>query len=170
MRSGEFGSLEEMEEWKEIPGYPGYKASSLGRILGKKGKEIGCFKAKYVIIGMGFRNPSICRHQLVAAAFLPPKPFPEAEIDHINRKKHDDRPCNLRWADRYQQMANRDKLSHSSNTHKGVKWLEPNHKFGSVTGRWRGSFQYMNKVYVKHFKTEKEAVDWIQTKRAEVIK
>ena len=92
-----------MEEWRDIPAYPGYMASSLGRILGKKGRVIGCFTAKYVMIGLG-RNNGINRHRLIANAFLPPAPFAGAEIDHINMDKHDDRPENLRWTDRYDNV------------------------------------------------------------------
>jgi hypothetical protein len=145
-------------------------ASSEGRILGKRGKEIGCFTAKYVMIGMGYGKHSVCRHVMIAAAFLPPKPFPEAEVDHINRNKHDDRLCNLRWASRYDQMVNREKLSHSGNTYKGVKWLKPHEKSGGVNGRWRASFQYQKQVHINHFKTEEEAVEWLAAKKAEVIK
>lgn len=46
-------------------------------------------------------------HILVATAFLPPPPSAEHDsVDHINRIKTDNRPCNLRWATAAEQASN----------------------------------------------------------------
>jgi len=155
-----------MEEWREVPGYPGYRASSLGRILGKSGREIGCFKAKYVVIGLGFGKSPITRHRMIALAFLGPPPFPGAEIDHINQNKHDDRPENLRWTDRFENMMNRQKLSHSLNNFKGVKY-EPGRQSPK---KWKAMIQHKKTRYSEYFLTEEEAVLWRNKKLEELVK
>ena len=46
-------------------------------------------------------------HLLVAREFLPPKPGPDYQIDHINRVRHDNRVENLRWVTRAENCKNR---------------------------------------------------------------
>jgi len=150
----------ELEEWRDIPGYPGYKASSFGRILGKKGKEIGCFTHKYVVCGLGFGKIPKTRHQLIAAAFLPPKPFNDAEIDHIDRNKHNDRPSNLRWADRYDQMANRNVMKNSKSGVKGLMY-EP------ITRRWKCNIRHQGLLHQMMFRNDERenAEKWLEDTR-----
>ena len=45
-------------------------------------------------------------HVLVCTLWHGPKPFPSATVDHINRKKDDNRASNLRWATRKLQAEN----------------------------------------------------------------
>ncbi len=160
------------EEWRLIPGYDGFKASSFGRILGKRGKEVGCFKSKYVQIGMGKGNSSVARHRLIALAFLPPPPFDGAEIDHIDRNKHNDCPSNLRWTDRFDNMANRAVLSHSSSKIKGLKWYPPAKNSRQVNGRWRCTVQYRKTRIVQHFPHDKkaDAIKWLNDTREKLKK
>lgn len=160
------------EDWRSIPGYDGFKASSLGRIKGKTGRIVGCFKAKYVMIGMGYGKSSVCRHRLIAAAFLPPPPFENAEIDHIDRNKHNDCPTNLRWTNRFDNMENRAVLSHSSSKIKGLKWLPPDPKTRQVNGRWRGTIQYKKIKHVKYFRHDQkeQAIEWLNETREKLKK
>ena len=53
----------------------------------------------YLSIRVYFRgkNRSCRTTTLIAAAWLPPKPGPEYEVDHINNDKTDERVENLRW-------------------------------------------------------------------------
>ncbi len=90
------------EEWKTIPGYSRYKASTLGRIWtswnGKLLKPQMC----------GKRYPTVCLytdegktrrvyvHRLVAQTFIP-NPEGYETVDHINEDRTDARACNLRW-------------------------------------------------------------------------
>jgi hypothetical protein len=155
-------------EVRDIPGYPGYKATSVGTVIGKKGKEIGCFKNRYVLIGMGFGKSSISRGKLILLAFVGPKPFPEAEVDHINRNKHDDRPENLRWDTRYNQMQNRSVKVESTTQVKGLQWVNPSGR--SINGRWRCTITRFGKDYVQYFPCDKrdDAVQWLISKRQEL--
>jgi hypothetical protein len=155
-------------EIREIPGYSGYKATSAGTIIGKKGKEIGCFTSRYVMIGMGFGKTSVSRGKLILLAFVGPQPSPDAEVDHINRNKHDDRPDNLRWETRFNQMQNRDVLIHSATQIKGLRWVNPSGR--SINGRWRCTITRFGQDYVKHFQPNKreDAVQWLILKRQEL--
>lgn len=45
-------------------------------------------------------------HIMVAEAFLGPKPSPHLSVDHINRKRHDNRYSNLKWATAKDQRRN----------------------------------------------------------------
>lgn len=172
-----------MEEIREVPLYPNYRATSTGRILGVIGEEIGCFKGKYVTVGTrngrpykpfdtGKKSTTISRGVLILLAFkgLPPPVLLHPEVDHINRNKHDDRPENLRWADRYDQMHNRgnDPHSHSSSDVKGLYLLKatlPNH-----SDRWRCTITVCHKYYCQHFRIDQkdEAIQWLAEKRREL--
>jgi hypothetical protein len=46
-------------------------------------------------------------HRAVAELFIP-NPENKQTVDHINRDKHDNRVCNLRWATYKEQAENRD--------------------------------------------------------------
>ena len=148
------------EKWRNIPGYPGYQASSWGRILGKKGEEIGCFKSRYVMCGMGFGKGGLPRHKLIAAAFLPPKPFNDAQIDHIDQNKHNDAPSNLRWEDSYGQMAHRGVQKNSKSGVKGLFW-EP------ITRRWRCNVRYQGLLHQMYFREggRGDAEKWLEDTR-----
>lgn len=90
------------EEWKTIPGYSRYKASTLGRVWtswsGKLLKPQMC----------GQRYPTVCVytddgkvrraavHRLVALTFIP-NPEGHSTVDHINEDRMDARVCILRW-------------------------------------------------------------------------
>jgi hypothetical protein len=163
-----------MEEFRDIPGFPGLKATSFGRIIGKKGKEIGCFKNKYVIISGRSLPPgysTLSRANLILRAFVGEPPADKPECDHIDRNKHNDRPENLRWADRYEQMHNRgdEALAHSGSGVKGLYLLKatlPNH-----SDRWRCTVSVHHTHFVKYFRIDQieEATAWLINKREELM-
>lgn len=106
-----------MEIWKPVPDYEGhYEVSTMGRVrsvdkvvkhprnpnmeLPKKGRIL-----KYELDKYGYPVVTLCKesktrtfkiHRLVAFAFIP-NPDNLPQIDHINNKKYDNRPENLRW-------------------------------------------------------------------------
>ena len=83
-----------MEEiWKDIPGYPGYKASNLGRIKGPR-NILSLQKGQYSTVSI--HKHTITVHKLIAKTFIP-NPDNLPCIDHINTNRYDNRIENLRW-------------------------------------------------------------------------
>ena len=117
-----------MEIWKAIPNYEGlYEVSTMGRVrslnratphprnktmlLPRKGKILKSGLDKY-----GYPVVTLCKdkitktckvHRLVAITYIP-NPDDLPQIDHINAKKYDNRPENLRWCTTQQNTAWRD--------------------------------------------------------------
>jgi hypothetical protein len=162
-----------MEEIRSVPLYPNFRATSGGKILGIHGEEIGCFKGKYVNVStrngrpykpfdIGAKSTSVGRAVLILLAFkgLPPPVLLNPEVDHINRNKHDDRPENLRWADRYDQMQNRDVKKNSASQIKGL--TERHH--------WQCQVKHLGKEYNRCFPfAEKDkAIVWLIEKRRQL--
>jgi hypothetical protein len=152
-----------MEEFRDIPGFSGLKATSFGRIIGKKGEEIGSKKNKYVIIS-GRSLPqgysTLSRGNLILRAFVGEPPADKPEVDHIDRNKHNDRPENLRWADRYEQMQNRAVMKNSASQVKGL--TERHH--------WQCTITACGRDYSKVFPIDQreEAIQWLTDKRIEL--
>jgi len=93
------------EIWKEIPDYPIYQASSLGRIRNEKGKVL---KAYTHISGNGkeYKRIKLCYkgkqrkifvHVLVCLTFKGPKPFKTAVCLHKDDDGFNNKEDNLRW-------------------------------------------------------------------------
>lgn len=163
-----------MEEFRDIPGFPQWRASSFGRIINRGGQEVGCFRNKYVILGYRpdpndwRKHTTITRGNLILRAFVGPPPLDKPEVDHINRNKHDDRPENLRWADRFENMQNRGVKCDSEVGIKGLylhKATLPNH-----SDRWRCTVVQRHTTFVKYFRLEQkeQAIEWLAQKRAEL--
>lgn len=100
------------EEWRTIPGFSHYEASSLGRIrrIGKhpgnttsRGKG-GILSANpnpagYLAVGLSIngRRKTYSVHRCVNLAFHGPPPPGTPQTRHLNGIKTDNRPCNLAW-------------------------------------------------------------------------
>lgn len=97
-------------EWKEIYNYPGFSASSDGEIrndanqhiLKKKNHKNETNGPSYDLVSVGRQWRYV--HRLVAFAFLP-NPDNKREINHKNGNKKDNRPENLEWATRGENLA-----------------------------------------------------------------
>ena len=109
-----------MEVWKEIPSLPGYEASSDGRI-----KRLSCIitckdgqrhpyderilapkydKDGYYIVMVSKKLGHKRLHRLICEAFhgLPPKG--KNEVRHLNGVKTDNRPGNIIWGSRAENI------------------------------------------------------------------
>lgn len=100
-----------MEEWKDVPGYPGYKISSSGKCSGPRkvltGKMDKCGYWTYGLYKEGRRQPIWSKaHRLVADAFLP-NPEIKPTINHKNGNKVDNRLENLEWSSYREQAIHR---------------------------------------------------------------
>lgn len=101
------------EVWKKIPGFDQrYEVSSLGRVKGATGKIL---KLKQDKRGYAFfsiadkkgssRNVSVAR--CVCSAFNGEAQSDSLDCDHVNRIRDDNRPENLRWVTRSENLSNR---------------------------------------------------------------
>ena len=92
------------EIWKEIPNYPKYEASNLGRIRNKKKQNILKpikTKSGYYNISLGNTlngNPPKRVHRIIALTFIPnPNNLPQ--INHKDENKANNAVDNLEWCD-----------------------------------------------------------------------
>jgi len=88
------------EIWKDVPGFPRYQASSLGRVKGPRHTTNGSL----TIHGYYRTNTSVGGvvkeakvHRLVALAFLGPAPEGKSHVNHIDGDKANNCPSNLEW-------------------------------------------------------------------------
>lgn len=108
------------EVWRPIPSLPGYEASSAGRIrsLGKVtidrlGRRLrwpgrilaGCVakngRRKIGVGGGKYRKAA----QLICEAFHGPRPTAKHECLHIDEDCSNDRPANLKWGTKHENMS-----------------------------------------------------------------
>nr|QBK85227.1 MAG: HNH endonuclease [Iridovirus LCIVAC01] len=98
------------EEWKPViinNEDIKYKVSSLGRIQNPKERFLrGSVKEGYIYISL-YNGKRIDKalHRIVMEAFVGPIPD-NMTVDHINRKRDDNRLCNLRYASKTEQYHN----------------------------------------------------------------
>lgn len=103
------------EEWRPVPDHPLYEVSSLGRVRSYKstnGKRLDVPKphsshadpAGYIRTSMDGKH--IYVHQAVAAAWHGPCPIGK-EVGHINHSRGDNRPENLCYLTRQENLAER---------------------------------------------------------------
>lgn len=90
----------EGEKWLPVPGWPGYEASDLGRIRGKRQnllslQIISGYHHVQLINGAERKNAYV--HRLVALAFLGPPSDPKLVVDHKDGNRLNNISANLRW-------------------------------------------------------------------------
>jgi hypothetical protein len=113
------------EEWRWIPGYVGYAASSLGRIMSMTPGNHGTVLRPYldrdgyemVSVNNGRRAADTPVHRLVAFAFIGPPPSQDHQIAHGDGSKRNNRPGNIRWATAQENYD--DSIKHGSRAHNG---------------------------------------------------
>ena len=98
------------EIWKDIPDWPGYKVSNLGRAIGKKGRILSpryCHGYPRIAVVSNKKVIDLYVHQWVCILFNGGKPGPYYEVDHINDTPADCRASNLQWLTISQNRAKR---------------------------------------------------------------
>lgn len=107
----ERAELAAREEWRSIPSFPGYFASSLGRVRGKRGWVMTPFIPKDGYPQITFHRGGVQHvrdlHVLVCEAFNGPRPSERHEVAHNDGVRRNCAPANLRWATRAE---NRDDM------------------------------------------------------------
>lgn len=113
--------IEEEEEWREVPGYPGVWASSWGRVhrrsreglkrAGQRGnptygsiltdRKTGYKRRRVLWIGLG----PLVVSRLVCAAFHGPAPFEDAVAMHLDNDPLNNDPENLEWGTQADNLA-----------------------------------------------------------------
>ena len=96
------------------------------------------------------RNPETRKIQLLHHLVLG---FHDEEIDHINRKKNDNRKQNLRLVTRQQNCVNKSIQSNNTSGIVGVYWDKAKNK-------WVGSLTFDGRKYFKRFGTKEEAIEY----------
>lgn len=119
----------EGEEWRVIS-YPNFRksgvakawkyVSSWGRLLSDDLRVLEAPKGKgYCQTTLAVHVDGACGgmatvavHRIVAYTFLGPPPSPYHTVDHVDRKRENNRVSNLVWADPQQQLGNREAASY----------------------------------------------------------
>lgn len=103
-------------EYRPIPSAPGYLAGADGSIIGKRGHPLkqganlqGRPQFAHWIPGKGRRTAD--SHRAICEAFHGPCPA-GMEVAHLNGNRADNRPANLQWKTRADNMA--DKIAHGT--------------------------------------------------------
>lgn len=135
-----------MEEWRPLKEYPGYEVSSLAQV-----RSPNSIILKPSIDQLGYQSFRLCSHpskprrrlhQLVAAAFIGPRPD-KYDTDHIDRNKKNCLPSNLRYTTRSLNMLNsrqkRSKSGFEGVSYWGVK--------KNLKNKWRARAVYRGKEY-----------------------
>ena len=137
--------MNELEEWKDVLHYTGYKISNLGRIKGIYGYLLKPSLCK------GYRQVNLSRSEdgrktfrmsrLTYQHFGEDEWNPDLTVDHINHDIEDDRISNLRLISLSKNSSNRQLKGH----YRGV------HRYGN---KWRAQ---ITRIYLGTFDTELEA-------------
>lgn len=112
-----------MEIWKEVPSFPLLEASSIGRVRSKPyevampnggirirqmaptlGVMVTSSSGNYARFKITFRRKNYLVHRLVCEAFHGASPFENADVLHGNEDGADNRPENLSWGTRKENL------------------------------------------------------------------
>lgn len=153
-----------MEEWRDIPGFPKYQISNLGRVKSLNYKRTNqehlltpvSLPDEYVFVNIwsGGQVLAVKIHKLVALAFLP-NPEENQELHHINHKRYDNRVENLMWVTKSYNCLNRKKTTNTG------------HQMITKDSRWESykvSIKEGNYRIMKSFKTLEQAILWRNNK------
>jgi len=86
--------------------------------------------------------------------------FPDSSIDHVNGNNSDNRICNLRLADKFENAANRGIMKNNSSGFKGVT---------KSRNKWRAQINYKNKKYNLGFYETPELASFAYEQKAKEL-
>jgi hypothetical protein len=123
------------EEWREVPGFPDYQISSLGRLVSLKhsrSRELRGYRdtGGYLTVDLHSAGARATRtiHRLIATTFIGPRPAGK-EVRHLNGDKSDNRLSNLTYGTRAQNM--RDMLRHGRHGQASKTHCPANHPYST---------------------------------------
>lgn len=132
------------EQWKEIPGFPGYFASDLGRLASTHRGKMRVLSSS--LTRCGYRQKILYKdgkhfsklvHHLILEAFVGPR-IRGYWCDHINGNRVDNRLENLRWVTPKENIRNPVTLEHHSSRsgarkRRAVRCVDTGDVFPSMT-------------------------------------
>jgi len=149
-----------MLNYKKFEDYDNYiifktgKIFSLKRNIFLKPKNNG---RGYLVVGLlkkGHKTQKwLLIHRLLGLLFIT-NPENKPQIDHINRKKTDNRIENLRWADSQEQGMNQKIAKNNKTGYKGLFFRE------GLKKKWTVSLMVNRKMYQKGFESKEEAIKY----------
>lgn len=135
--SGEhrFAAREVLEDWRPIPGHPGYESSDHGRVRSidrlipdgrrLRGRVLKLFKANaYLYVSLG-KSAKRGVHRVVALAFFGLPPSSKHEAAHWDGNTLNNRASNIRWATRAENE--QDKRRHGTYA-RPINFFKPGQK------------------------------------------
>lgn len=93
---------EENEVWINMDRFPNHQISTHGRVRNKRtGYILKPFPDRYGYLRLSIGNvDNVYIHLLVGEYFLGPKPFPKAEVNHLDTNRQNNHYLNLEWTTR----------------------------------------------------------------------
>lgn len=89
------------EQWKDIPGFPGYRVSDHGRVTGKDGRILkpGILRSGHLQVSLRKDGKTYHRriHRLVLTTFGGPPESDDLQCCHGDGVPHNNHISNLRW-------------------------------------------------------------------------
>lgn len=109
-----------MNEWRPIPGYPGYEVSDEGSVRSSKYRQPRLLKPttnpqtgyKQVYLRADGRTHTWRVHALVLLAFVGPRPEGDVQVRHLDGDRLNNRLANLAYGTRSENM--RDAVEHGT--------------------------------------------------------
>lgn len=100
------------EIWRNIPNFPGYQVSNLGRVWSKKTKRVRKVHTQargywHIVLCHQNKTKTIRLNRLVLQVFVGPPPSPEYHAAHKDGDKNNNALSNLYWATPQQNVNDR---------------------------------------------------------------
>jgi hypothetical protein len=130
--------VSEIEEWRPVPGHPGYEASNLGRVRSidrwiassNGARQWQHFYAgrilrstpnrRYEQVYLGQKHGHQLAHSIICLTFNGKRPSRRHQVGHWNGNPHDNRAANLRWVTPKQNKA--DEVTHGTRRKGSQHW------------------------------------------------